>query len=306
MVPSRDVKGLTDIMAALRTPKTGCAWDLAQTHRSLAPYALEEAYEVVDAIERDDLAELKHELGDLLLQVVFHARIAEEEGAFDFGDVVDAITSKMLRRHPQVFEETKSSNPLSGVDIVWNAMRARAKGVDESEDVRPDALGALARAQTDGEKTQLSNKLWEKIKAEEREAGPIPSSGLLSDVTRALPALARAVKLQGRASTVGFDWNEASLVLTKVREEVDELETALKTDRAEAVASEIGDLLFAVANLARHAHVDPEAAVRTTNAKFERRFGFIEQQLTERGSSLQEATLEEMEGLWRDAKSSGL
>lgn len=267
MQQSSDLRRLIEIMAALRTPGTGCPWDLEQTHASLAPYALEEAYEVVDAIERGHLDDLCDELGDLLLQVVFHARLAEETGAFAFGDVVAGVTSKMLRRHPHVFEARKP--PASGVGEVWEAIKA-----DERR-VKSGAQGSGAK-------------------------------GLLADVPKPLPGLTRAVKLQKKASTVGFDWGDAKLVLAKVREEIDELERELDNGDLEAAADEIGDLIFAVANLARHAGADPEAAVCAANAKFERRFAHIEQELAARGSCPQMTTLAEMEALWIDAKKRGL
>ena len=251
---------LLEIMAALRDPETGCAWDRAQTHESLAPYALEEAYEVVDAIERQDADDLRDELGDLLLQVVIHARVAEEAGKFSFGDVVEAISAKMLRRHPHVFAAGSGGDPLG----------------------------------------------WEAIKASERAMKSAGPSRLLADIPLAFPALTRAVKLQKRASRVGFDWDDARVVLAKIREETDEIEQELNAGRVEAVGGEIGDLLFAVANLARHVGVDPEAATRATNRKFERRFAFIESELARRGSSPEAATLAEMDELWDAAKRNGL
>lgn len=263
---SRDIAGLIEIMARLRNPQTGCEWDCAQTHGSLAPFALEEAYEVVDAIERGSSVDLCDELGDLLFQVVFHARVAEEAGQFSFGDVVAAITSKMIRRHPHIFAA--------------------------------DGSGVAGR-----------RKSWEEIKADERRArgSQAGSEGLLADVSRTSPALTRAVKLQQKAATVGFDWNDVALVLAKVREEVDEIESELaRGSTTDEIAAEIGDLLFAVANLARHTTVDPEAAARLTNSKFERRFAFIERQLAANGSSASEATLDEMDALWDAAKAQGL
>ena len=273
MTPSRDITGLLAIMAALRTPQSGCPWDLEQTYETIASYAIEEAYEVVDAIERGDLADLRDELGDLLLQVVFHARMAQEEGRFDFGDVVHAITSKMIRRHPHVFGDTR--------------------------DLAPDEVKAL----------------WGKIKAEEkvrkrseRAALGLPeephAKGHLSGVPTTMPALTRAVKLQSKASTVGFDWNDARLVLAKIREEADEIEAALNEGASkQVVAGEVGDLLFAVANLSRHLDADPEASLRTTNAKFERRFAYIEEALQASGRTLESASLAEMDVLWNEAKS---
>ena len=261
LTPSRDIARLLEIMAALRTPESGCPWDLQQDFASVAPYTIEEAYEVADAIERGDLDHLKEELGDLHLQVVFHARMAEECGAFDFGAVTEAITSKLLRRHPHVFGD----------------------------------LGRHSPAEVQG--------LWARIKAEEKRArGAVPSQGVLANVPIALPALTRALKLQEKASGVGFDWNDPRAVLAKIREEADEIEQALETKDQRQVASEIGDLLFAVVNLARHASADAEAALRQTNAKFERRFRFIEQKLAEEGRTPAGASLEEMDRLWDEAK----
>jgi nucleoside triphosphate diphosphatase len=260
MTPSRDIGRLLAIMAALRTPKTGCPWDLEQNFATIAPYTLEEAYEVADAIARDDLTDLKEELGDLLLQVVFHARMAEELGAFDFGDVVEAITAKLIRRHPHVFGNESSQTP------------------------------------------QAVEGLWERIKAEEKAAGGgVEKSGALAGVPVGLPALTRALKLQSKASKVGFDWNDPRAVLHKIREEADEIEAALDGD-ATGAAAEVGDLLFAAVNLARHLRADPEAVLRGTNQKFERRFAAIEQALAAAGKKPQDATLAEMDALWDAAK----
>jgi nucleoside triphosphate diphosphatase len=259
-VPSRDIGRLLAIMAALRTPKTGCPWDLEQDFATIAPYTIEEAYEVADAIARRDLADLKDELGDLLLQVAFHARMAEEQGTFDFGDVVEAITTKLIRRHPHVFGDAGSQTP------------------------------------------QAVEGLWERIKAEERAArGESENASALAGVPVGLPALTRALKLQTKASKVGFDWNDPREVLRKIREEADEIEAALDGDAAHA-ATEVGDLVFAAVNLARHLRADPEAVLRQTNQKFERRFAAIEQALAARGKKPQDATLAEMDALWDEAK----
>jgi ATP diphosphatase len=269
--PARDpLCRLLDIMAALRTPGTGCPWDLEQTSASIAPYAIEEAYEVVDAIERGDREDLRDELGDLLLQVVFHSRMAEEAGDFAFADVAEAICGKMIRRHPHVFGDLRGASSAA-VKERWEAIKAAER------QAKRDRLG----------------------QAEER-------TRLLGDVPLALPGLTRAVKLQAKASRVDFDWGDARLVLAKMREEIDEIETALDTEGAEAVAGEIGDLLFAVANLARHVGADPESAVRATNAKFERRFAFIEDRLAADGVALAEAGLTAMDALWDEAKRRGL
>lgn len=269
MKSSRDIARLLDIMAALRTPRTGCPWDLAQNFATIAPYTLEEAYEVADAIARENLVDLREELGDLLLQVVFHARMAEEQNVFDFGDVVEAITSKLLRRHPHVFGNAKGLTP---------------KAVEH---------------------------LWERIKDEEKQekaarAGGKPKgnghASALSGVPIGLPALTRALKLQQKAGKVGFDWNDARAVLAKIREEADEIAAELASGKHDKVAAEVGDLLFAVVNLARHLNVDPEAAVRTTNIKFERRFSAIERALAKRGKEPQNSSLVEMDALWNKAK----
>jgi ATP diphosphatase len=263
---------LLDIMAALRRPGTGCPWDLEQTFLSIVPYTIEEAYEVADAVERDDLDDLKDELGDLLLQVVFHARLAEEQHAFAFGDVIDAIADKLVRRHPHVFGEGAALS-VDAVSIQWNEIKAREKA---------------ARA--------------------ERRGGTIEAKSRLDGVPVALPALSRAVKLQSKAAEVGFDWADARLVLDKIREETIEVEQELGAQElgegapSPALADEIGDLLFAVANLARHVAVDPEQALRGANAKFERRFHFIERALEKRGETPERSTLDEMETLWCEAK----
>jgi ATP diphosphatase len=271
MQPSRDISRVNEIMAALRTPETGCPWDLEQTFATIAPYTLEEAYEVADAIERGDVANLREELGDLLLQVVFHARMAEEQGRFDFGDVVDAITRKLIRRHPHVFGDARDLSS-DEVKALWGRVKA-----DEKRE-----------------------------RAEARRAAGLPAAeaatGALAGVPLALPALTRALKLQEKAGKVGFDWNDPRAVLAKLREEIDEVEAELEANDAQRVAGEVGDLLFAVANLARHLHVDPEAALRGANAKFERRFAHIESRLGEAGRAPAEATLDEMEALWREAK----
>jgi ATP diphosphatase len=258
--PSRDIENLLALMRDLRRPGTGCPWDLEQTFQTIAPYTIEEAYEVADAIGRGDMTELRDELGDLLLQVVFHAELASEQQIFDFGGVVEAITAKLIRRHPHVFGAT---NGLSSDEV---------------------------------------KRLWDTIKGDEKKLRPGAVAGHLAGVASALPAMTRALKLQQKAAKVGFDWNDASLVLAKLREEIDEIEAAMVSGEAEATQGEIGDLLFAVVNLARHVGADPESALRATNAKFERRFGFIEAELARRGSTLVEATLAEMDALWTQAK----
>jgi ATP diphosphatase len=265
MKPSRDISPLIEIMAALRTPVTGCPWDLEQNFASIAPYTIEEAYEVADAIARGDLDDLRDELGDLLLQVVYHARMAEEQNAFAFGDVVEAVTRKMIRRHPHVFGDENGVVTSGHVAENWDRIKVEEKA--ERAARRPP------------------------------EASP---SALLSRIKAGQPALTRAMDLQRKASSVGFDWNDPREVLRKIREEADEIEAELDRGDKEELAGETGDLLFAVVNLARH--VDPEMALRGANAKFERRFGYIERTLAARGRSLESATLEEMDALWDEAK----
>ena len=267
MKPSRDIAGLIAIMAALRTPGSGCPWDIEQTFATIAPYTIEEAFEVADAIDRGDLDDLKDELGDLLLQVVFHARMAEEQGTFAFPDVVQAICEKLIRRHPHVFGD-KSGLNTGQVNVQWDQIKAEEKA----------ARAKAGRAPAPGR------------------------DGALAGVSPGLPALARALKLQQKAGKVGFDWNDPKAVLAKIREEADEIGAELDAGAKEKVAGEIGDLLFAVVNLARHLDVDPETALRTTNLKFERRFGAIEDALAAAGKTPAEATLSEMDALWDQAK----
>jgi ATP diphosphatase len=268
MTPSRDISRLLDIMAQLRTPGSGCPWDLEQDFSTIAPYTIEEAYEVADAIARGDLDDLRDELGDLLLQVVFHARMAEEEGAFSFGDVVEAITRKMIRRHPHVFADSSGRLTPSDVKGAWDRIKAEEK-----------AERAARRAPE-----EISHK------------------SLLSSVKAGQPALSRAMELQRKASSVGFDWNDPRAVLHKIREEADEIEAALDRNDADELAGETGDLLFALVNLARHVGADPEMALRGTNAKFERRFAYIERALAAQGRAMDGASLDEMDALWDEAK----
>ena len=268
MTPSRDISRLIEIMAALRTPVTGCPWDLEQNFATIAPYTIEEAYEVADAITRGDFDDLREELGDLLLQVVYHARMAEEQNAFAFGDVVEAITRKMIRRHPHVFADKDGNIAPAGVKSAW----ARIKAEEKAE------------------------------RAARRPPEETAHQSLLSGVKAGQPALTRAMELQRKASTVGFDWNDPRAVLSKIREEADEIEAALDGGNADELAEETGDLLFALVNLARHVGADPEAALRGTNAKFERRFAYIERALAAKGRSLEGALLEEMDALWNEAK----
>jgi ATP diphosphatase len=264
MKPSKDIARLIEIMAALRTPATGCPWDLEQNFATIAPYTLEEAYEVADAIARGDLADLRDELGDLLLQVVFHARMAQEQGAFEFGDVVQAITEKLIRRHPHVFGDLQ------------------------------------------GKTVEEVNGLWDQIKAEEKAAraarGGTVEKGALAGVPVGMTALTRALKLQDKAGKVGFDWNDPMAVLAKIREECDEIEAEIASGDRTKASAEVGDLLFAVVNLARHLDTDPEAALRGCNQKFVRRFAAIERALEAQGKRPQDATLAEMDALWDAAK----
>ncbi|MEO1745975.1 MAG: nucleoside triphosphate pyrophosphohydrolase [Pseudomonadota bacterium] len=273
MEPSRDIARLLEIMRRLRDPQTGCPWDVEQTFATISPYTIEEAYEVADAIERDDMIDLPDELGDLLLQVVFHARMAEEGGYFDFGDVVEAITRKMIRRHPHVFgDETVRGQKLA--KGAWE----RIKGEEKAE------KHAARVASGSGVDTE----------------GLAPS--LVDDIPRALPATSRALKIQKRMATVGFDWDEAAPILDKLEEEIAEVREAMALGERDKVRGEVGDLLFVVVNLARHLDIEPEDALETTNRKAMSRFRYIEQQLAARGKSPKDVGLDEMEALWQAAK----
>ena len=257
--PNGGIKRLLHIMECLRDPDTGCPWDIEQTFDSIAPYTIEEAYEVADAIARNDVADLKSELGDLLLQTVYHTQIGTEAGHFTFDDVADAIAQKMLDRHPHVFGD-----------------QSRDKSAEQQK------------------------KDWETIKAAEREKRG--EAGVLDGVALGLPALLRAQKLQKRAARVGFDWPETTQVLDKLKEEAAELVDAAADKDADAIEDEMGDLLFVMANLARHLGVDPEAALRRTNTKFTTRFAWIEAELAKAGKSPEDSTLDEMDSLWNAAK----
>ncbi|WP_415005769.1 nucleoside triphosphate pyrophosphohydrolase [Aestuariivirga sp.] len=254
MADPRKLETLRAIMEALRTPVTGCPWDLEQSFETIAPYTIEEAYEVADAITKGSRAELCEELGDLLLQVVYHSQLASEEGSFTLDDVIEAVCKKMIRRHPHVFGDETARNAT------------------------------------------LAKGFWEDNKAKER-AGK-PQGGILASVPVGLPALTRAVKLQAKAARVGFDWPSVENVYDKIAEELAEFRVAPDDRKPE----EFGDLLFALANVARHMGIDPEAAVRGTNAKFERRFAHIEQRLAEDGRGPKDSNLAEMDGLWNEAK----
>jgi ATP diphosphatase len=254
-------------MAILRTPDIGCPWDLEQTFSTIAPYTIEEAYEVADAIARGDLADLKDELGDLLLQVVYHARMAEEVSAFDFADTADALARKLIRRHPHVFGD-EVARAAANVPGMWARIKAEE---------------AAAKAKAQG------------------RAAP-PAKSILDGVPVALPALTRSVKLQWRAAKVGFDWPDIGDILAKLKEEVAELEEEMPGGTAQRMEEEFGDVMFVMANLARRLDIDPEAAMRSANAKFMRRFSHIERRLADSGESLEDATLAEMEALWNEAK----
>ncbi len=257
---------LIRIMAVLRTPMIGCPWDIEQDFRSIAPYTLEEAYEVADAIERGDFEDLREELGDLLLQVVYHARMAEEQGSFAFADVVDAISRKMVRRHPHVFgdAEVRGATEVKGL---WERVKRAEKAAKRN--------GA-------------------------------PSSGaesLLDAVPAGLPALTRAVKLQHQAAKIGFDWPTLKPVFDKLKEEIAELEAEIEGGGgAAAIAEEYGDILFVLSNVARHLKLDPEAALRGANAKFSRRFKHVERRLQEDGRPADQVRLDEMDAWWNEAK----
>jgi ATP diphosphatase len=270
MEHSKDISRLIEIMAALRNPETGCPWDIVQTFETIKPYTIEEAYEVSDAIERNDMDDLCEELGDLLLQVVFHARMAEEAGEFSFGDVVEAITAKMIRRHPHVFARSDADTP-DAVKKQWDEIKQAEK-----------------RERTE---RRARRGISEDFKA-----------GFLGSVQRSFPALTEALKLQERAAKVGFDWSAPEPILDKIEEEIGELRVALKEGDQTKVSDELGDLIFAVANIGRHVNADPEQALRGTNTKFRRRFNHIETTLHAEGETLEAATLERMEEIWQAAK----
>jgi nucleoside triphosphate diphosphatase len=289
MTPARDIACLVEIMAALRTPVTGCPWDLEQSFTTIAPYTIEEAYEVADAIDRGDLLDLREELGDLLLQVVYHSRLAEEVGAFDLGDVVHGITRKMIRRHPHVFGNERGATATQA-KASWERIKAEEKTEKAAERERAPQSTLIPNVQ--------------------QRAG----ATLLDGVPTALPALTRAVKLQDKAAAVGFDWPSLEPVFDKMREELGELaEVALTADPrgatgtvAEAdqarIEEEYGDLLFVMANVARHLKIDPEHALRRANSKFTERFGRVEAKLALRGKTPAESDLAEMDELWNEAK----
>lgn len=255
---------LVDVMRKLRNPDGGCPWDLEQDHRSLARYTIEEAYEVVEAIESGDMDHVAEELGDLLLQIVFHAQIAQENGLFDFDKIAQLEAEKMVDRHPHVFGDVDAA---TAKDVLkgWEAGKAAKRAA--------------------------------KAEAENRA----PST--LDGVNTALPAISRALKLQQRAARVGFDWGNPADIIAKIREEADELETEIRDGKSrDAMEDELGDVFFVLVNLARHLDIDPERALRRTNQKFERRFRGIESALAANGRTVHDATLDEMENLWLEAK----
>ena len=256
------IQKLLEVMATLRDPQKGCPWDRDQSFETIAPYTIEEAYEVADAITRDDMDGLRDELGDLLFQVVFHARMAEEQGAFDFDDVAEGISQKMRRRHPHVFgsAEERQQGQQAGS---WERIKAEERAGNEASDIEPSALDGVAIA---------------------------------------LPALKRAAKLGNRASLWGFDWPDIEGVRAKIDEELAELNEAVSLDSADQIEDELGDVLFSIVNLARHLKVDPELALTRANHKFEARFREMEQSLQAAGVSLAEMSIDELESAWQEAK----
>jgi len=279
---SQAIERLLRIMSMLRDPDFGCPWDLEQSMESLVPFTIEEVYEVVDAIERGDMVDLEDELGDLLFQVVFYAQLAGESGYFRFAQVAEAISDKLIRRHPHVFPHGKlesfASKPDISADQVvvnWDAIKEQEKA--EKRAKRGDDTAAVDQA-----------------------------SSALDDVPRALPSLERSRKLQKRAARLGFDWSDVQPVIAKLKEEIEEYEEAVATADKGALQHELGDILFAAVNLARHTGVEPEIALRDANQRFENRFRWIEQELSSRGTTIEDATLETMDELWGQAKATGL
>lgn len=270
------IQSLLAVMARLRSPEGGCPWDLEQNFATIAPYTIEEAYEVADAIARGDMGDLREELGDLLLQVVFHAQMANEAGLFDFDDVARGIHDKMIRRHPHVFADAVVES-ADAQTANWESIKERERA-NKIPPPPPPAGGGESK----GENTELSHTL--------------------ANIPLALPALMRAQKLQSRTARVGFDWPDTRGVIDKIREELAEVEEAIASGNAVHTEEELGDLLFAVTNLARFVKADAESALRGTNEKFTRRFAFIESALAAEGRHVRDASLEEMERLWNQAK----
>ena len=260
---STGIEHLLKVMAQLRDPKTGCAWDLQQDFKTIAPYTLEETYEVVDAIERNDMKAIKEELGDLLFQVVFHAQVGADAKMFTFDEIAQDVADKMIERHPHVFGD-RDANTAATVEANWEADKAKKRAAQAAAENRPVSV--------------------------------------LDGVTAALPAMTLSVKLQGRAARVGFDWPHAKDVLVKIREEIEELHAEIESGSEDSREDELGDVLFAVTNLARKLKIDPETALRRTNRKFDQRFRYIENQLRASGRDISTASLDEMENLWNEAK----
>ena len=282
MQPARDVKRLIEIMAALRDPVDGCPWDIEQSFATIAPYTIEEAYEVSDAIERRDAEDLREELGDLLLQVVYHAQLAEEAGLFSFEDVVEGITTKMIRRHPHVFGDAVARSARSAKGQ-WERIKSEERA---EKAARKQALASAGGTVRDWAGT----------------ASVATAPLLLDSVPPAFPALTLALKVQEKAARVGFDWDAAAPIHAKIEEELAEFDAALAAADTDAMEDEFGDLLFTLVNLARFHAVDPEKALRRCVRKFRTRFDHIERRVTAGGGSLEAATLDEMEALWVEAK----
>jgi len=262
------IQELLTVMSLLRDPEKGCPWDIKQSFRSIAPHTLEEVYEVIDCIEREDYGHLSDELGDLLFQVVFYAQMAKEAGLFTFDDICQAISRKLLSRHPHVFPD------------------ASIESFGKANDLTPEQV----------------ERNWENIKKQERHAKQEEEPGLLDDVPRALPALQRARKLQGRAATGGFDWDDVTGVIAKVKEEMQELEAAMASKDTRHIEEEFGDLMFSMVNLGRHLRINPESSLRAANSKFSTRFKVMEKHLREAGLDMQKLTLDELETYWQQAK----
>ncbi len=323
---------LLSIMAALRTPGTGCPWDLEQTFETISPYTIEEAYEVADAIGRGDLADLKDELGDLLLQVVYHSRMAEEQGAFAFADVAEAVNAKMIRRHPHVFGSAEERAAGAQPDF-WARIKAEERAAKAAERAR---LAAQVQKDTRAPGAAAPHALGDAAGDAAPHPHPLPAEGrgegILADVPVGLPALTRAIKLQDKAARVGFDWPDLRPVFDKMKEEIAELEEVAfssassgggssvaasdagslvaasdspagsRPEAAAAIEEELGDMLFVMANIARHLKLDPETALRKANDKFSRRFAYIERRLAEMGRTPEQSTLEEMDALWDEIR----
>jgi len=263
------------LMSRLRDPENGCPWDLKQSFESILPHTLEEAYEVADAIEKQDYDHLKEELGDLLFQVIFYSQLGKEQQYFDFHQIIDTLVSKLVRRHPHVFPSGELRSENNDTPLTDEQIKGRWEAIKQQE--RDE-------------------------KAKQQGSDAIENTSVLADIPLALPAIQRAEKLQKRAATVGFDWPEPEQVLDKIEEEIGELREAMAQGDHSHIEDELGDVMFAMVNLARHVNVKPELAVRSTNAKFERRFQYIESHLQLQGRSIESASLEEMETLWQQAK----